>query len=414
MPRPTRVYVEGALHLVTCHTAEAGSALFRNDQDYETYLELLGAYSRQFGFRIFAYVLLPEQVSLLMEPVNGTTVSTFMHALNSRYTKRFIKRHGHTSRLFDRFKLTVLEKAPSLLRVTGYLHTLPRLSGVTHDVEGYRWSSTASYLAAGASRPGQCPEGEVAEVLSLLGEERPGWTYALYLQSIPNEEWERMSRELERPAVGSPEFLALVEQQRCQTPAKAGKVSDTIRIEAPGATVAHTGRRSPIMTLSLAMAFVSVVAALLSARNVSFLKSTLRSVAEDSGQVLLALGSRTPALASLHAPDRLEGTAWQVQLKPLAGAQTAASADHLEFTGERMVSANLREVGFLPGHFRAAPSANGLTWETVQIGPGGEIVSWRGESSGRMVHGMVTRQRPGGSVETFRFMGMNAQDTSEI
>ena len=427
MPRPTRIYVAGALCLVSCRAVE-GMALFIEPRDYDTYLALLAEYRQRYGFKLFAYVLLPDAVHLLVEPTNGATVSTFMHALDSRYTKYVIKRRGPTPRLFDRFKLTVLEKAPSLLRCTGYLHALPRRNGMASDVTGYRWSNYQSYLAAAASgvRPQVSPSGqgvgsdpgtsrsEVAEVLQALGQARPGWTYALYVESVPEEDWQRMSRELERPAVGSPEFLARVDEKR--KAAASPESADTLAMATPKSAATSSGqagRRSPILTASLAMAFVSVIAALLSARNVSFLKSTLRSVAEESGQVLLALGSRTPTLASLETPERLDGTSWQVQLKPTIGTEVVASADHLEFSGERMVSETLREAGFLPGLFRATPSARGLAWETVQIGPGGEIVSWRGESSGRTVHGTVTRQRPGGSIETFRFVGMNAQRASE-
>ena len=45
--------------------------------------------------------------------------------MHSHYIKLYAKRHGATSHLFERFKSTVMEKAPSLLRITGYLHTLP-------------------------------------------------------------------------------------------------------------------------------------------------------------------------------------------------------------------------------------------------------------------------------------------------
>ena len=46
----------------------------------------------------------------------------------------------------------------------------------------------------------------MAEVLEALSRVRPGWTYALYLQSVADGEWDAMRMELERPAAGSPEY----------------------------------------------------------------------------------------------------------------------------------------------------------------------------------------------------------------
>ena len=141
MPRPHRIHLEGALNYVTSRALE-GFTLFKDDRDYQTYLELVTEYRQRFGFKLFAYVLLPDHLHLCVEATNGTTISAIMHALNSRYTKYYNKRYGHAGHVFEgRFRLTLIEKASSLLQVTGYLHTHPRRSGLGMDVSGYRWSS---------------------------------------------------------------------------------------------------------------------------------------------------------------------------------------------------------------------------------------------------------------------------------
>jgi REP element-mobilizing transposase RayT len=421
MPRPTRVHVDGALCLVTCRALE-GATLFQEPRDYETYLELLREYQDRYGFKLFAYALLPDHLALCLEPASGTTVSTFMHALNSRYTKYVIKRHGRTGHLFqERFRLILVEKAPWLLRVTGYLHTLPRRSGVTEDLEGYRWSSCHAYLTADPSRPGSGFRGEVAEALALLQQARPGWTYALYLQSVPEAEWDALAMELERPVVGAPAVLALVEQKRKETAAVAEAMPAVAAVtphSAPDRLVpvpAGQPPRSFAVTMSLAMAGVALVAALLSARTVDFLRHTVKVLAEENTHTLLALSAaRVPGspiqLASFRVPQRLGGTSWEIQLKPvIASTAEAAVADRLRFDEKKVVSAQLSQTGFPAARYTAVASPAGGSWETVQIGPGGEIVSWQGEWRGHAMHGMMTRQLPGGSVETFRFIGV-AQD----
>jgi REP element-mobilizing transposase RayT len=413
MPRPTRVSIPGALCYVTSRALE-GVPLFKDDRDYTTYLRLLEEYRGRYGFKVFGFVLLPDHLYLCLELAPGTTISSIMHALNSRYTKYALKRHGRTGHLFqERFKLTVVEKAPSLLRVTGYLHVLPQRWGLSQDPLRYRWSSVRSYGVRHPAPAGQAGGGvsDTGEVLEQLRQLRPGWSYELYLRSVPDAEWDLLEQELERPVVGSPEFLARVEQQRCQTLPKAEKVSDTFRAARPA--------RSPAMTLSAAVALMALAASLLAARNVTFLKETMNVLAEENQQMVAALSAAVRGLgsgarlASWAVPRSLAGTSWDIRLKPaLAAPGDTSLADRIQFEGDRMVSASLQKSGFLAGRYTSTlQKAGGMAWESVQVGPGGEVISWQGEQSGSTVRGVMTRQRPGEPVATFRFIGVQTTKT---
>ena len=112
MPRPTRMHRLGALYHVASQ-AMAGTQLFQDSADYEVYLDFLKEAKTRFGFRVYAFVLLPQELHLLVELTNDTTISTIMHALNSRYTKYAAKRHGISGHVFKaRFSMTLLEKTP--------------------------------------------------------------------------------------------------------------------------------------------------------------------------------------------------------------------------------------------------------------------------------------------------------------
>ena len=86
MPRLPRIYIEGALYYVTCR-AEPEQKLFQEKRDYDMYLEFLKKYRKDFGFKVFAYVLLPNHIHLLIEPSERATISEIMHVLNSSYSK---------------------------------------------------------------------------------------------------------------------------------------------------------------------------------------------------------------------------------------------------------------------------------------------------------------------------------------
>ena len=442
MPRPPRVqHLDGALYYVTSRALE-GATLFKDSRDYETYLELLRGYQERFGFKVFAFVLLPDHLHLCLELNPDTTISAVMHALHSRYTKYVTKRHGHTGHLFQqRFKLTLLEKAPSLLRLTGYLHTHPRRSGLAGDLRGYRWSSYQSYLSSGVrhlSEHGQAPgqasdtgagDGahlssgsrggqEVAEVLEQLGRLRPDWTYELYVQSVPEAEWDQLRRDLERPVVGSAAFVATVEQRRKDAARSAGQATASASSigEIAPAPSSRARRREPSLAviLSAATTCVALVAVLLSAHTITFLKRTVSVLSQENQRTFASLmaelgGASGVRMASLTNPQSLSGTSWDVQIKPMfAAADTSAKADHLRFEDEKVVSSDLSAKGFPACRYTMTPQRNGaIVWETAQIGPGGEIVNWRGEWRGQAMQGVITRQLPGEPVSTYRFVGIN-------
>ena len=401
MPRPLRIHVEGALYYVTSRALEP-NALFRDRSDYETYLDLLKGYQEQFRFKLFAYVLLPDQLHLCLELTGPTTISAIMHALSSRYTKYVNKRYGHAGHLFqERFKSTLLEKGLWLLRLTGYLHTLPQRCGVTGEIGG-----------------------EVQEVLERLSQEHPNMTYEQYVASIPLSEWEALSGELHHSVVGSPAFVALA-QSRAQQAAH--------RSIEPGQPAPQPSgpRRTPrpILTGSVAIALASLCVAVLYARNVSALRQTVQALAQERTLVSIsaepshnsepsaAAAAPTATLANLTRPSNLAGTTWHVQIKPMyAGGEAQIQSDELRFDGGKVVSSVLAAQGFAGSNYSLTVQPTGaIQWETMQTGPNNEVICWRGEWDGKSMRGVLTRQVPGQVASNFAFIGTEPQhhDTKE-
>lgn len=419
MPRPVRVQVEGAVSYVTSR-ATGNLALFRDQKDFETYRTILLEYKAQFGFKLFAAVLLPGELHLAIEPSPAASLSTIMHAITSRYTKHYGKRYGHSGHLFQsRFKLTLMEKAPSLLRLTGYLHTLPRRCGASDDVETYRWSSIACYLAADTSRPGWCSASEVAEVLDQLRQRHPEWTYAMYLESVPEDAWEQCARDVQRSVVGSEAFQAAVEQKRKEAakPAEAQAAADPVFADAAPAPV----RPSIAWTAAAAIGVAMIASMFLALRTIDSLKQTVGVLSNENQHtvaVLLDQLSKSTGLrlASFGRPRSLNGTSWDIQLKPAFGASAEAVTDTLAFNPEasRVSSGLLSQAGFADAPVTVKRQGGTTVWETFQVGPSGETVSWRGEWKGAMMHGVMARQTPGSPEATFRFIGIPRNASREI
>jgi len=281
MPRPLRLNLQGALYYVTCRAIEGG-ALFRDDQDYAAYARLLATYHATLGFKLFAFSLLADQIQLAVELTNQTTISDIMHAVNSRYTKYYNKRYGHAGHLFqERFRSTVMEKAPSLLRLTGYVHTSPSRCGATKTPRMYPWSSYVQYAGGTAPTPGSMPllGAEAQEVLAFLD----GRSYESFVASVSEEEWRRFQVELQQWVVGSDAFVADIK-------ARASRAAMAPSRPGSPAMAADTGTSRPAR-FSLA-AHTGVAVAVVSLAALAFLTKNLNEIRQVMRTLALSTSSR--------------------------------------------------------------------------------------------------------------------------
>lgn len=110
MAKIPRVHIPGALFYVTSR-GDNNADIFKDSDDYKAYLELLRKYKAQYGFKLFAYLLAPNYLHLLIELKEGLTLSDIMHDLSSNYTKYFNGRYQRKGHLFqERYKAAILEK----------------------------------------------------------------------------------------------------------------------------------------------------------------------------------------------------------------------------------------------------------------------------------------------------------------
>ena len=164
MPRLPRIHIEEGLYFITAR-GDHGGELFKDDADGSQYLELLAKYKEQFQFKLYAYVLMPTYVHLLIELPKETTISQIMHAINSTYTKYFNGRYERKGHLFqERFKAVVVEKASYLRELTVYIHMAPVMANLSKDPETYRWTSYKAYVGK-SEKDLLGTAGDVSEVL---------------------------------------------------------------------------------------------------------------------------------------------------------------------------------------------------------------------------------------------------------
>ena len=145
MARPLRIDQEDTFY----HVLNRGNerrAIFRDEHDYEGFLDRLGRCSQRFGLDVFAYVLMGNHYHLLVK-TREANLSAAMQWLQVAYGSWYNRRHRRSGHLFQgRFKSFPIQSDEHLLTV---MHNATRY-------ERARWADRARpeerYFAADSFR----------------------------------------------------------------------------------------------------------------------------------------------------------------------------------------------------------------------------------------------------------------------
>lgn len=140
MARKPRIEFPGAFyHVIT--RGNNRQRIFADNTDYQSFLERLGFYKKQFRFILYAYVLMPNHVHLLIE-TDKIPLSRIMQALQATYTQKFNRRHRKVGHLFQgRYKAILCQKESYLLELIRYIAQNPVRAKLVKQSIDWRWSS---------------------------------------------------------------------------------------------------------------------------------------------------------------------------------------------------------------------------------------------------------------------------------
>jgi len=211
MRKMPRTHIEGAIYYVTSR-GDHNEEIFKDSKDYLIYMNALKKYKEQYGFKLFAFCLLPNHMHLLIELKEGITISDIMHDLNSNYTKYFNGRYNKKGHLFQERNRTILaEKPVFLLPMTAYIHLNPKSQNLISEIKDYSYSSYPMYSGSKLSAlEGMNLNEETKEIAGYL----KGKNYADFLNSVTKNEMEVLGRDLAKKLIlGSEEFVMKVDQK---------------------------------------------------------------------------------------------------------------------------------------------------------------------------------------------------------
>ena len=160
MARPLRIQYENAYYHVTCR-GNSGQAIFSNDADRSTFLDLLGRSSDIYQTEVLAYVLMSNHFHLFVKTPLGN-LQEFMRHFNISYTSYYNWRHGRRGHLYQgRYKSFLVDEDNYLQEVSRYVHLNPirvklRAQMTSDKKRGYLrnhpWSSYGGYISQGKRR----------------------------------------------------------------------------------------------------------------------------------------------------------------------------------------------------------------------------------------------------------------------
>ena len=145
MSRPLRIEYPDAWHHVM-NLGRRREAIFRDQDDYLRFVELLGQGSAMWNVRIAAFCLMPNHYHLLVQ-TPGANLSRFMRHVDGVYTQRFNRNHNFDGSLFrGRYKAILVDADTYLLELLRYIHRNPLRAGLASRLDRYAWSSHKGYL----------------------------------------------------------------------------------------------------------------------------------------------------------------------------------------------------------------------------------------------------------------------------
>lgn len=171
MARQPRLSLNGQLHHVLLRS-NGQQPVFLDDEDRALWRNLLARYAPDMGVDVHAWALMPDHIHLLLTPRLALPVPTappalvqsvalrpagdlsgFIQALGRAYVQAFNRRHGRRGSLWEgRYRSTVLEPHPWLLRAMVWLDTHPHRSGWADQPQTHAWTSAAHYLGLQTER----------------------------------------------------------------------------------------------------------------------------------------------------------------------------------------------------------------------------------------------------------------------
>ena len=123
--------------------------VFKSDEDYQYYLELVSKYKIDHPFDLYHYCLMPNHTHFLIQTKKALDFSIFMKKLNLAYFHHYKREYGWVGHFWqDRYKSQAVGKDAYFIQCGKYIELNPVRASIVENPEDYKYSSY-NYYAEG-------------------------------------------------------------------------------------------------------------------------------------------------------------------------------------------------------------------------------------------------------------------------
>lgn len=122
MPRTPRIAPDEEIYHILIR-GNNRQDVYKDEQDYKKYVEILQKYKGRYDFKLYHYVLMRNHVHLVLETTGkGGRLSEIMKGINLSYVQHYKSRYRHTGHFWqDRYKSILISKDDYLLACGSYV-----------------------------------------------------------------------------------------------------------------------------------------------------------------------------------------------------------------------------------------------------------------------------------------------------
>jgi len=188
MPRKPRIEYEGAVYHVM-NRGDRGGKVFKDELDYSRFMKATEQVCERTGWRIHAYVLMPNHFHWLLETPAANLVAGMKWFLGA-YSQGFNARHGQRGHVFQgRYKAIPIESESGgyFETVSTYIHLNPARAHMLGesdplDLGAYSYSSYGNYIQPRGRRSAWLSVERVLGDLGLNDDTKARREYAKYMR----------------------------------------------------------------------------------------------------------------------------------------------------------------------------------------------------------------------------------------
>ncbi len=148
MPKEPRILLSRSYYHITTRGNNKNN-VFREDNDYLFYLNLIKKYKKEHPFDIYHYCLMSNHTHFLVRTGLASGFSVFIKKLNLAYYYYFKKKYGWTGHLWQgRYNSQPVGKDEHFLQCGKYIEFNPIRAGIVKN-PGYYLYSSYGYYAEG-------------------------------------------------------------------------------------------------------------------------------------------------------------------------------------------------------------------------------------------------------------------------